>query len=100
MNRCHEDAADILLYLNDALTGHRLDELREHLASCPDCSAQLEDELALSSLGRFRSAAAVEDSDSTIRSLRSRLRSGFGWRQGCARSITRSRQSTRRGIIH
>lgn len=24
----------------------------------------------------------------------------LGWRQGCARSITRSRQSTRRGIIH
>ena len=52
MNRCDEHAADILLYLNDALTGHRLDEFREHLASCPDCSAQLEDELALSSFLR------------------------------------------------
>jgi len=52
MNRCHEHAADILLYLNDALTGHRLDEFREHLARCLDCSAQLEEELALSSLLR------------------------------------------------
>ena len=52
MNRCDEHAADILLYLSDALTGQRLDEFREHLASCPDCSAQLEEELALSSLLR------------------------------------------------
>jgi hypothetical protein len=52
MNRRDEHTADILLYLNDALTGHRLDEFREHLASCPDCSAQLEDELALSSFLR------------------------------------------------
>lgn len=52
MNRCDEHAADVLLYLSDALTGQRLDEFREHLASCPDCSAQLEEELALSSLLR------------------------------------------------
>ncbi len=52
MNRCDEHAADILLYLRDELTGQKLDEFREHLASCPDCSAHLEEELALSSLLR------------------------------------------------
>jgi mycothiol system anti-sigma-R factor len=52
MNRCDEHAADILLYLRDELTGQKLDEFRDHLASCPDCRAQLEEELALSSLLR------------------------------------------------
>jgi len=47
MNRCDEHAADILLYLRDELTGQKLDEFRDHLASCPDCRAQLEEELAL-----------------------------------------------------
>ena len=52
MNRGDDHGTDILLYLRDELTGQKLDEFREHLASCPDCSAQLEEELALSSLLR------------------------------------------------
>jgi mycothiol system anti-sigma-R factor len=52
MNRCDEHAADIQLYLRDELTGQKLDGFREHLESCPDCSAQLEEELALSLLLR------------------------------------------------
>jgi mycothiol system anti-sigma-R factor len=52
MNPCHEYRADILLYLDNALTGRQLEDFRAHLSSCPDCKAQLEEELALSSLLR------------------------------------------------
>jgi mycothiol system anti-sigma-R factor len=52
MNHCDEHRADILLYLDDALNGRKLEDFRAHLARCPDCKAQLEEEQALSSLLR------------------------------------------------
>src|SRR5258708_19575482 len=67
MNRCDEHAADILPYLRDALTGQKLDEFREQLASCPDCSAHLEEELALSSL--LRKSRPLYSAPETLRPL-------------------------------
>ena len=32
MNRCDEHAADILLYISDALTGQKLDDFRKFIA--------------------------------------------------------------------
>ena len=52
MSRCDERTSDILLYLDDALTGQKLEDLRAHLESCSNCRERLEDELALSSLLR------------------------------------------------
>jgi mycothiol system anti-sigma-R factor len=52
MNRCDERTSDILLYLDDALTGQKLEDLRAHLESCSNCRERLEDERALSSLLR------------------------------------------------
>jgi mycothiol system anti-sigma-R factor len=50
MSDCDERSTDILLYLDNALTGQRLEEFRAHLADCPNCRERLEEELALSSL--------------------------------------------------
>jgi mycothiol system anti-sigma-R factor len=52
MSRCEECTSDILLYLDNALTGQKLADFRAHLAVCSDCSERLEEELALSSLLR------------------------------------------------
>jgi anti-sigma factor RsiW len=54
MSRCDELASDIdvLLYLDNALTGQKLEDFRAHLAGCSNCSERLEEELALSSLLR------------------------------------------------
>jgi anti-sigma factor RsiW len=52
MSRCEERASDILLYLDNALTGQKLEDFRAHLAVCSDCRERLEEELALSSLLR------------------------------------------------
>ena len=50
MSHCDERSTDILLYLDNALTGQRLEDFRAHLADCSDCSVRLQEELALSSL--------------------------------------------------
>ena len=52
MSRCEEHTADILLYLDNALTGQELEDFRAHLAVCANCWERLEEELALSSLLR------------------------------------------------
>jgi mycothiol system anti-sigma-R factor len=52
MSRCDERASDILLYLDNALTGQKLEEFRAHLASCSSCRERFEEERALSSLLR------------------------------------------------
>ncbi len=52
MNRCEERASDILLYLDNALTGQKLEDFRAHLAGCSDCGERLEEERALSCLLR------------------------------------------------
>jgi anti-sigma factor RsiW len=52
MSRWDERTSDILLYLDNALTGQELEDFRAHLASCSNCRERLEEELALSSLLR------------------------------------------------
>jgi len=52
MSRCEEHTGDILLYLDNALTGQRLEDFRAHLAVCANCWERLEEELALSSFLR------------------------------------------------
>jgi len=52
MSRCDEHRADILLYLDNALIGQKLEDFRAHLANCSDCQRCLEEERALSSLLR------------------------------------------------
>src|SRR5260370_32824464 len=52
MNQCDERHADILLYLDNALTREKLENFRAHLEVCCDCSERLEEERALSSLLR------------------------------------------------
>src|SRR5260370_41283578 len=52
MTNCDECSLDILLYLDNALTGQKLEDFREHLADCSVCREHLEEELALSSLFR------------------------------------------------
>jgi mycothiol system anti-sigma-R factor len=52
MNPCYEHRADILLYLDNALTSWQLEDFRVHLSGCPACKTQLEEEQALSSLLR------------------------------------------------
>jgi anti-sigma factor RsiW len=52
MNRSDQHRAEILLYLDNALTGRQLGDFRAHLSGCPDCKALLEQEQALSSLLR------------------------------------------------
>jgi anti-sigma factor RsiW len=54
MSRCDELTSDIdiLLYLDNALTGQKLEDFRAHLAGCSNCRERLEEELALSSFLR------------------------------------------------
>jgi anti-sigma factor RsiW len=53
MNHCDQQHhTDILLYLDNALTGQKLEDFRAHLADCSDCRGRLEEERALSSLLR------------------------------------------------
>jgi anti-sigma factor RsiW len=52
MSHCDERSTDILLYLDYALTGQRLEDFRSHLAGCSNCRERLQEELALSSLLR------------------------------------------------
>jgi hypothetical protein len=48
----NERSLDILLYLDSALTGQKLEDFRAHLAVCSDCRERLEEERALSRLLR------------------------------------------------
>jgi anti-sigma factor RsiW len=50
MSDCEKRSTDILLYLDNALTGQRLEDFRAHLAGCSNCRERLQEELALSSL--------------------------------------------------
>jgi len=52
MTNCDECSLGILLYLDNALTGQKLEDFREHLAVCTDCRERLEEERALSCLLR------------------------------------------------
>jgi mycothiol system anti-sigma-R factor len=52
MSPCEERIRDILLYLDNALTGQKLEDFRAHLAVCSNCRGRLEEERALSSLLR------------------------------------------------
>ena len=52
MSRCEDRSSDILLYIDNALTGQKLEDFRAHLAVCSNCREHLEEELALSSLLR------------------------------------------------
>jgi len=52
MSHCDDRSIDILLYLDNALTGQRLEDFRAHLAGCSHCRERLKEELALSSLLR------------------------------------------------
>jgi mycothiol system anti-sigma-R factor len=52
MTNCDEYSLDILLYLDKALTGQKLEDFRAHLADCSDCRERLEEERALSRLLR------------------------------------------------
>ena len=52
MSHYDDRSVDILLYLDNALTGQRLEDFRAHLAGCSNCRERLQEELALSSLLR------------------------------------------------
>jgi anti-sigma factor RsiW len=52
MRSCDECSLDILLYLDNALTGRKLEDFRAHLEVCCDCKERLEEERALSLLLR------------------------------------------------
>ena len=87
MSPCDEGISDILLYLDNALTGQKLEDFHAHLAVCSNCRERLEEELALSSLlrdarplysapqalrARVAAAATVQASASSPASDRSR----------------------------
>jgi mycothiol system anti-sigma-R factor len=50
MNRRDEYSADILLYLDNELSGSELEDFCAHLMDCADCQRRLEEEQALSDL--------------------------------------------------
>jgi len=52
MSHCDERSTDILFYLDNALTGQRLEDFCAHLAGCSNCRERLQEELALTSLLR------------------------------------------------
>jgi len=52
MSLCDQRTSDILLYLDNALTGQKFEDFRAHLAACSNCRERLQEELALSSLLR------------------------------------------------
>jgi anti-sigma factor (TIGR02949 family) len=87
MSRYDERTSDILLYLDNALTGQKFEDFREHLAACSNCRERLEEERALSSLLRetrqmylapqalrARVAAAVTEQDSGFSAASDRSR--------------------------
>ena len=55
MSACEAHAVDLMLYLDDELSGGKLTEFLAHLKICAHCEASLEEQLALSAtLHRFR----------------------------------------------
>lgn len=50
MNPCDQHRANVLLYLDEQLSGEALESFCTHLASCPDCKGHMEEEQALSRL--------------------------------------------------
>jgi anti-sigma factor RsiW len=52
MSHCDERSTDILLHLDNVLTGQRLEDFCAHLAGCSNCRERLLEELALTSLLR------------------------------------------------
>jgi anti-sigma factor (TIGR02949 family) len=52
MNQCYKHIPNILLYLDNELTGNDLESFRAHLEECVDCMAKTEAERALSVLLR------------------------------------------------
>jgi anti-sigma factor RsiW len=97
MSRCEDRTSDILLYIDNALTGQKLEDFRAHLAVCSNCREHLEEELALSSLLRearplylapralrARVAAAATEQDSGFspasdRSRKTRIQNWTRW---------------------
>jgi len=49
---CNEHRADILRYLDNELSGRKLEQFLAHLESCADCRTQLDEEQALSDILR------------------------------------------------
>jgi anti-sigma factor RsiW len=52
MSHFDERTTDFLLYLDNSLTGQRLEDFRAHLAGCSNCKERLQEELALTSVLR------------------------------------------------
>ena len=52
MSHSDERSTDILLYLDNALTGQRFEDFCAHLAGCSNCRERLQEELALTSVLR------------------------------------------------
>jgi len=52
MNACEEHNVDLLRYLDNELSGKRLNQFLAHLQTCTDCKTTLEEYLALSTLLR------------------------------------------------
>ncbi len=50
MNACDKHSRNVLLYLDNELSGHELENFRAHLAGCIACKRQLEEEQEFSSL--------------------------------------------------
>ena len=50
MSHCDERSTDILLHLDNVLTGQRLEDFCAHLAGCSNCGERLQEEQALTSL--------------------------------------------------
>jgi len=105
MSRSDQRSIDILLYLDDALTGQKLEDFRAHLAGCSDCRERLEEELALSSLLRkarplylapealrARVAAVATEQASVFfpasdRSRKTRIRNWTPWSRDVIRAV-------------
>jgi anti-sigma factor (TIGR02949 family) len=80
MNRCDEHAVDILLFLDNSLSGNQLKNFQAHLAACPDCASRLAEERALSSALRktrplYSAPEALRARVAEIAALESRARS-------------------------
>jgi anti-sigma factor RsiW len=52
MNACEKHTVDLMLYLDDELLGGKLMDFLAHLKICADCTASLEEQLALSAVLR------------------------------------------------
>jgi anti-sigma factor RsiW len=52
MNACEKYTVDLMLYLDDELLGGKLMDFLAHLKICADCTASLEEQLALSAVLR------------------------------------------------